>query len=439
MTGCNQAVVGSQGSVSRSRYLNRSVFRGAESRPIHSPAMSARSPRTVIAIGAAIVILAMGVRQSFGLFLSPITSELAIGRETFSLAVALQNLVFGLPLVGILADRIGPKVVLISSGIVYSGALWLASTAESVGDIFLAWGVLPGLALSGASYVVVLGAVGRVVAPERRSTAFGLITAAGSFGMFALVPPAQWLITSFGWRDALQVLAVGLVFIALFALRMPRRDGADEAEGPPEPLPAILRRARSHRGYVLLTTGFFVCGFHVAFVATHLPAYLTDNGLTPAVGATALAMIGIFNIIGSSSFGALGDRYRKRTLLALLYLSRAVVFTLFLVLPLTSATAVGFGAVIGFLWLATVPLTSGIVAQIFGSRYLSTLFGITFLSHQIGAFLGVWLGGRLFDTTGTYTTAWIVAAILGVIAGLIHIPISDEPLAATAEPVESPA
>ncbi len=402
--------------------------------------MSTRSPRTVILLGALIVILAMGVRQSFGLFLSPITADLAMGRETFSLAVALQNLIFGLPLVGILADRAGPRVVLIGSGIVYAVGMWLASLATSVGDIFLSWGVLPGLALSGASYVVVLGAVGRIVTPERRSTAFGLITAAGSFGMFAMVPPAQWLITTFGWREALQVLAVGLALIAVIGAMLPGRSATVAvADQEPVPLPKLLRRARSHRGYVLLTTGFFVCGFHVAFVATHLAAFLTDNGLTAAVGATALAMIGIFNIIGSSSFGTLGDRYRKRTLLSILYLSRAMVFMLFVLLPLTSVTAVAFGAVIGFLWLATIPLTSGIVAQIFGSRYLSTLFGITFLSHQLGAFLGVWLGGRLFDTTGSYTLAWIVAAILGVIAGLLHIPISEDPITVAAQPAESPA
>ncbi len=236
------------------------------------------------------------------------------------------------------------------------------------------------------------------------------------------------------------MLAVGLALIAVIGAMLPGRSATVAvADQEPVPLPKLLRRARSHRGYVLLTTGFFVCGFHVAFVATHLAAFLTDNGLTAAVGATALAMIGIFNIIGSSSFGTLGDRYRKRTLLSILYLSRAMVFMLFVLLPLTSVTAVAFGAVIGFLWLATIPLTSGIVAQIFGSRYLSTLFGITFLSHQLGAFLGVWLGGRLFDTTGSYTLAWIVAAILGVIAGLLHIPISEDPITVAAQPAESPA
>ncbi len=401
--------------------------------------MSIRSPRTIIALGAAIVLLAMGVRQSFGLFLSPITEDLGIGRETFSLAVALQNLVFGLPLVGILADRIGPRMVLVGSGIVYAAGLWIASFVDSAVGIFAAWGILPGLALSGASYVVVLGAVGRVVPAERRSTAFGVITAAGSFGMFAVVPGAQWLLDAFGWRGALQVLAIGIGLIAIIALRFPLRPTVEVDRHLDEPLPDVLRRARSHRGYLLLTAGFFVCGFHVAFVATHLPAYLTDNGLPGFVGATALSLIGVFNIVGSSAFGVMGDRFRKRTLLSILYTSRAAVFALFLLLPLTSSTALVFGATIGFLWLATVPLTSGVVAQIFGSRYLSTLYGITFLSHQVGAFLGVWLGGRVFDATGSYTPVWVAAAILGLVAGLIHLPISDTPLAMKLEPAESTA
>jgi predicted MFS family arabinose efflux permease len=399
--------------------------------------MRERSPRTIILLGGAVVLIAMGVRQSFGLFLSPITDDLEIGRETFSLAVALQNLIFGLPLVGILADRLGARAVLFASGLVYSLGLLLASSMESAAGIFGAWGVLPGLALSGASYVVVLGAVGRVVPPERRSTAFGLITAAGSFGMFAVVPLAQWLLSDLGWRDALQVLGIAVGLIAILGLAFPGRAAHAEVAHLDEPLPTVLRRAWTHRGYLLLTGGFFVCGFHVAFVATHLPAYLTDNGLPEFTGASALALIGVFNIVGSSTFGILGDRFRKRNLLSILYISRAIVFTLFLVIPLTSASALVFGATIGFLWLATVPLTSGVVAQIFGSRYLSTLYGFTFLSHQVGAFLGVWLGGRVFDSTGSYDAVWITAVALGLVAGLIHLPLSDKPL--SAQPAEVPA
>lgn len=399
----------------------------------------APSPRTIIALGAAIVLIAMGVRQSFGLFLSPITGDLGIGRETFSLAVAVQNLIFGLPLVGIFSDRIGARTVLFASGIVYSAALLIASTVDSAAGIFGAWGILPGLALSGASYVVVLGAVGRVVSPERRTTAFGLITAAGSFGMFAVIPGVQWLLSNYGWRTALQVIAIGVGLIAVLGLAFPGRAAHADAAHLDERLPRVLRRAWSHKGYLLLTAGFFVCGFHVAFVSTHLPAYLTDNGLPEVAGATALSLIGVFNIIGSSTFGYLGDRFRKRTLLSGLYLSRAVVFTLFLVIPLTSATALIFGAVIGFLWLATVPLTSGIIAQVFGTRYLSTLYGITFLSHQFGAFLGVWLGGRVFDTTGSYEPVWMMAVALGLVAGLLHLPISEAPLGVELEPAEATA
>ncbi len=401
--------------------------------------MSTRSPRTIIVLGSVIVLIAMGVRQSFGLFLSPITEDLGIGRETFSLAVALQNLIFGLPLVGMLADRVGARKVLFASGVVYAVGLLIASSVDTAAGIFGAWGILPGLALSGASYVVVLGAVGRIVTPERRSTAFGLITAAGSFGMFAVIPGAQWLLSNLGWRNALQVTAIGVGLIAVLGLAFPAHTADADDAHLDEPLPTVLRRAWTHKGYLLLTAGFFVCGFHVAFVATHLPAYLTDNGLTELVGASALSLIGVFNIIGSSTFGVLGDRFRKRTLLSILYISRAVVFTLFLLLPLTSATALIFGSVIGFLWLATVPLTSGIVAQIFGSRYLSTLYGITFLSHQVGAFLGVWLGGRVFDATGSYEPVWVAAVVLGLVAGLIHLPISETPVSVKADPAEAVA
>lgn len=393
--------------------------------------MRDRKAILLILSSALIVMISMGVRQSLGLFLSPITAALSIGRESYSLAMALHNLLFGLPLLGLLADRFGARWILLLGGIFYTSGLLMVAGMGSAAGLFLGIGILTGLALSGASYVVVLGAVAQVVPPGRRTTIFGLITAAGSFGMFALVPIAQWLLARYGWQGAFTALAGLAALISLLALNFSDRPpaptkSANESDEN-ESLRAALGKASTHSGYLLLFAGFFVCGFHVAFIATHMPAFLTDNGISGGVSATALSLIGIFNIFGSLIFGRLGDRYRKKYLLSLLYFARAVVIGLFLLLPLSNATAVAFGGAIGFLWLATVPLTSGTVAQIFGSRYLSTLYGIVFLGHQLGAFLGVWLGGRVYDASGSYTPVWIAAIALGIFAGLVHLPISDQP------------
>lgn len=386
----------------------------------------------VIFAGALIVAISMGTRQSFGLFLQPISVSLGIGRELFSLAMAIQNLIFGLPLMGMLADRYGARPILILGGLLYAAGLLFVAVSPNVLALYLSLGLMAGLGLSSASYVVVLGAVAQAVPLNQRTAAFGLITAGGSFGMFAVVPLAQWLLSSFGWARAMILLAifVWLIVILAFILPVGRKSGdgrSAEAEES-ETMSEILVKASRHSGFWLLFAGFFVCGFHVAFIATHMPAYLADQGLAPSVSATALALIGIFNMIGSYSFGWLGDRFRKKYLLSLLYGSRSVVIILFLMLPLTDLSAIVFGAAIGFLWLATVPLTSGAVAQIFGWRYLSTLYGIVFFGHQLGAFLGVWLGGRLYDTTGSYQIVWLMAIALGVIAALIHLPITDRPL-----------
>jgi MFS family permease len=403
--------------------------------------MLRRRMTVVVLFSALIVIISMGTRQSLGLFLKPITLDLGIGRETFSLAVALQNILFGVPLMGILADRFGSRWILVLGGLLYAGGLLLLSIIQSPPGLFLSLGVLLGLALSSASYVVVLGAVAQVAPPARRSTAFGIITAAGSFGMFAVVPLAQWLLSRFGWQGAFLSLAafVGTIILLSFGLpdtppthRHPSENRMAEATSFAD----VLVKARSHSGYWLLTAGFFVCGFHVAFIATHLPAFLEDQGLSTGVSATALSLIGVFNIFGSYSFGMLGDRFRKKYLLSFLYFSRAIVISLFLLLPLTNMTALAFGGAIGFLWLATVPLTSGTIAQIFGSRYLSSLYGIVFFSHQIGAFLGVWLGGRIFDASGSYTPVWIGAIALGIVASIVHLPITDRPL--EREPLPEP-
>lgn len=390
-----------------------------------------RKATIVIFCSALIVFVSMGIRQSFGLFLSPISRDLGIGREVFSLAIAWQNLIFGLPILGIVADRFGPRWVVAGGALLYAVCFFLLSSVSSPPGLYTVLGVLMGIALSSISYVVVLGAVAQVVAPEKRASFFGLITAAGSFGTFAIVPGVQWLLSDLGWQSSFAFIALVAGASAFLAIGIPQRGrevSPNTVESGDGSLLQALLQARGHSGYWLLNAGFFVCGFHVAFIATHLPAFLTDYGLSKMVGATALSLIGLFNIFGSYLSGQLGDRYRKKYLLSLLYLGRGLVISGFLFIPVTNTSALVFGSLIGFLWLATVPLTSGTVAQIFGSRYLSTLYGIVFFSHQIGSFLGVWLAGRVYDATGSYDLIWIAAIFLAVTSSLVHLPIADKPL-----------
>jgi predicted MFS family arabinose efflux permease len=381
----------------------------------------------VVLTGAAMVFLTMGTRQSIGLFLKPVTDELGSNRESFALAVAAHNLILGLPLAAMAADRLGPRRVVAAAGLLMGSGLVLAGQADGMLVFGVSLAVLFGIAASGASFVVVIGAVGRAVPAHKQTFGFGFVTAGASVGMFAMVPVAQALIDGFDWRGALTILGVvAFVLIAAASRLLPADDHADpvDAAAATDSLTAAVGRAFRNRSYVLLTSGFFVCGFHVAFIASHLPAYLTDEGLSDGTAAVALAMIGLFNIGGSLLAGWMGDRYRRRTLLSFLYLARAIVMTIFLLTPLTAASALVFGAAMGLLWLSTVPLTSGLVAAIFGPRYLSTLFGIVFLSHQVGAFLGVWLGGRVYDSSGGYGPVWVIAVALGVVAALIHLPIA---------------
>ena len=389
-----------------------------------------RRQTTIIVLFSALTVLAsMGIRQSFGLFLQPISDSLSLGREVFSLAIALQNVVFGLPLFGMIADRYGARWVVLGGALLYAAGCLLVPASSGPLGLYLTLGLIIGLGLGSTTYVVVLGAVARVVHPANRSTTFGIVTAAGSFGTFALVPGLQWVIVHAGWQASFVVSAALIGWVVLLAFGFPRQPSAHATRPHGEgTLMQALLRARGHSGYWLLNAGFFVCGFHVAFIATHLPSFLTDGGLPRMIGATALSLIGLCNIFGSSLFGWLGDRYRKKYLLSALYFSRAVVIGLFLFVPLTSFSALLFGGLIGFLWLATVPLTSGTVAQIFGARYLSTLYGIVFFSHQAGSFLGVWLAGLLYDSTGSYDSVWWLAIALGVVAALLHLPIADRPL-----------
>lgn len=391
---------------------------------------AAPSPRTVIICGALIVTFAMGVRQAFGLFLPQMSAALDIGRGEFGLALAIQNLLFGLvqPWVGAMADRHGAGRVLALGTLLYAAGLVAASYATSALGVNLSLGVMVGMALAGTTFVVVLGVAGRVVPAEHRGLAFGLITAGGSLGQFLIVPVGQMLLTELGYRLALIALA-GVV-----ALCLPLALGLRGTPAPAGPLEAdqtlaeALREAGRHRGYWLLNAGFFVCGFHIAFIATHFPAYLDDRGLGLAIGASALALVGLFNIFGSYAFGVGGDRWRKKYLLSGIYGARAVVIAVFLALPLTPASALVFAAAMGFLWLGTVPLTSGLVSQIFGVRYLSTLYGIVFLSHQVGSFFGAWLAGYAYDASGSYDFAWTASIALGIAAMLLHLPIRDRPV-----------
>ena len=386
----------------------------------------------VLGCGSLMIFMSIGIRQGMGLFLEPITSTLGMDRETFSLAIAWQNLILALPLFGVAADLMGFRRVALLGGVVYGGGLWLASQSETAWELYANLGGIVGVGIGLSGMIVVLGAVGKVAPAERRSTAFGIVTVASSIGMFTMIPLLQFLIERYGWNGALETAGLAVLAISLLALGLPGKTSSEEnnSQSKSEPelsLGKTLNGARTHSGYLLLNLGFFVCGFHVAFIATHLPAYLQGEGVSPSAASWALAMIGLFNIFGSLIFGRLGDSLSKKYLLSLLYALRTVVFSLFLVIPLSDFTAIAFGAAIGFLWLATVPLTSGIVAQVFGTRYLTTLWAIVFFSHQLGAFLGIWLGGRVYDSTGSYTTVWLAAIALGLIAAVVHLPIREQP------------
>ena len=380
----------------------------------------------IIAAGAFFICATMGIRQSFGLFLLPYTSELGIGRDTFSFAIALQNIIWGLasPLFGALADRRGPVPAVALGGLLYTTGLLIMASADSGFALGLAQ-MFVGGGMAGAGFSVVLGTVGKVTRPEKRSFALAIVTAAGSFGQFAIVPLAQLGIDLFDMRGGILLLTVfaALIIAAAPLLRLPPdavRARAGDANSE------VLKIALTSKSYVLLFCGFFVCGFQVVFVSTHLPAYVSDAGLPGSAAATALALIGLFNIFGTLVCGWVGDRMPKKDALAIFYLLRSLVIVLFLLLPLTPATVAVFGAAIGFLWLGTVPLTSGLVAVFYGPRHLSMLYGVIFVSHQLGSFLGAWLGGVLFELSGSYDIVWYIAIALGVAAAVLHYPIQEK-------------
>ncbi|WP_306142087.1 MFS transporter [Roseibium sp. MMSF_3412] len=387
-------------------------------------------PRLVLFAGALIALVALGMRHSFGLFLGPVTGGLsAVDRETFGFAIALQNLMWGIaqPFAGMIADRFGSARVIFAGGLFYAGGLLCASAASTSLGLVLGLGVLVGIGLSATSYAVVLGAVGRRFPPERRTSALGVASLGGSLGIFLSVPVTLSLIDSLTWPLALVSLALVAATICVLA---PVLNGRSVEPGADQSLRSALSEALSHRGFLLLVLGFFVCGFQLAFIGTHLPAYLLDRHLPGWLGGAALATIGATNIAGTFVCGLLGDRISKKKILVVLYLARAVAVAVFVMVPPSDISVLLFAAVMGFTWLGTVPLTTGIVAQIFGARYLATLVGIVFLMHQTGSFLGAWLGGLVFEQTGSYDIMWWSVVAFGLLAALVHLPINERPLAA---------
>ncbi len=394
----------------------------------------------IIAAGCAIAILSFGPRSAIGAFQRDVLVDNNWTRDVFSLAVAIQNLMWGLgqPLAGGFADRFGAPRVLIVGAALYAAGLVIMGLSTTPVVFGLSAGLLIGLGLSGASFNLVLGAFGRLVPENRRSMAFGFGTAAGSLGQFLFAPLAVALIQNFDWRNTSFIFAAMMTVIVplSFFLAYPREAPAANAASA-APAPTILQaitQAFSHRSYVLLVIGYFTCGFQLAFITTHFQIYLTDKGLDPRTGGWAFAMIGIFNMVGSLASGWAGSRMPRRYILAFIYFSRALTTLIFLVVPATPASALIFGAVTGLLWLSTVPPTSSLVGIMFGQRNFAMLYGFTFVSHQIGGFLGALLGGTIYEATGSYTPVWMLSIFFGVASALINLPIEERPAAAKAVP-----
>jgi MFS family permease len=382
----------------------------------------------VLICGAAIVTLSMGIRHGFGLWLQPITQAQGWTRQTFALALAVQNLSWGVIgiFAGMLADRFGAFRVVIAGALLY--ALGLVGMAlSSTGLLFtLTAGVLIGAAQAGTTYAVIYGVIGRNISAAKRSWAMGVAAAAGSFGQFLMVPVEGFLISSLGWKEALLVLGGAVLLIAPLAFGLREtRFGAGQSPAREQTIGQALKEAFKYPSFQLLMAGYFVCGFQVVFIGVHMPSYLKDKGLSPQVASYALALIGLFNVFGTYAAGALGQKLSKKNILAFIYLARTVVIAVFLAAPLSPASVYVFASLMGLLWLSTVPPTNAVVAQIFGIQHLSMLGGFVFFSHQIGSFMGVWLGGLLYDRTGSYDIVWYIAIALGVFAALINLPVRE--------------
>ena len=387
-----------------------------------------------LAIALACVLLAVnfGLRSSLGLFLKPVSETFGYGREVFAFSLALQNLFWGLsqPIAGAFADKFGTSRVIIVGTLFYSLGLYITATADNFMGLHIGAGILIGMGIAGTGLGVILPAMARMVSPEKRAMALGIGTAAGSAGQFLLIPVAREFLVAYGWQTALIIMAIGALSMILFS---PVFKG-DEIKNttldnePSQTLKEALNEASGHIHYWLLIAGFFVCGFQLAFIVVHMPSYLADKGFDSSVAAASLSIIGLCNIFGSLISGHLSGIYSKKWILTYIYAARSIIIVLFLITPISTFTIYAFSFATGFLWLATVPPTSGLVAQMFGLRFMGTLYGIVFLNHQIGSFTGVWIGGYLFDTTGSYDQVWWWAAIIAAITALIHVYIDERPI-----------
>ena len=384
-----------------------------------------RTPLVVLICGGIILTLSLGTRHSFGLYLQPMTLDLGWNRQTFAIALAIQNLVYGLatPFAGMIADKFGAAKALIGGTLLYALGMVLMAHSTTGWEFTLSAGLLVGTGLSCSGFATVFGVIGRAFPPEKRTVVLGIAGAAGSFGQFLMLPYGQTMITHLGWQNALLICAATLFLILPLSSALSEKGRV--ADVSKQSIPEALREAFGHSGYMLLCSGYFVCGFQLMFISVHFPAYLIDQRMTPETGMMALALIGLFNIFGTYLWGWLGQHYTKKYVLSVLYFTRAVAFAIFITLPLTPFSVYLFAATIGFLWLGTVPVTSGLIAQIFGVKYLATLTGIAFLFHQVGSFLGVWIAAYLFDSTGSYRLMWWLTIALGVLAALINMPIND--------------
>lgn len=371
--------------------------------------------------------MTFGPRSAMGFFQLPMISETGFDRATFGMAMAIQNLMWGLgqPVFGALADRFGTWRILFLAGLLYASGLFLMAQAHTPALLYLSGGLLMGLGIAAGSFGIVLASFARNVAPENRSFVFGVGTAAGSAGMFLFAPYSQALINTYGWSDALVILGVMMLVIPLLAIPLRGNSSSGNQQTYQQTARQAFKEAIGHQSYVLLIAGFFVCGFQVAFITAHFPAYIADLGIEPRYAVIGLAMIGFFNIIGSLASGVLGQRYSKPYLLSLIYISRSIAVTAFLLLPKSPTSVVIFSIVMGLLWLSTVAPTNGLVAVMFGTRHLGMLSGIVFLSHQVGSFLGVWLGGKFYDMFGSYDPVWWLGVALGIFAALVHWPIKE--------------
>lgn len=390
-----------------------------------------RTPFVVLTCGTLVLLVTFGARQISGLFIAPMSADLGWDRDVLSSAIALQALVWGAstPFAGAVADRFGAARVVALGGILYAVGLLLLARVETPLGAMLSLGVLTGFGMSTAGFSIILAVISRSVGDDRRSFYLGVASAGGSSGQFVLVPATQYLIDGEGWVFTLVALAVLVGLVVPLSAALASGNAEEQPQTRQQSFREALTEAAQHRGFLLLNSVYFVCGFQVSFISAHLPGYLTDAGAPASLAAWGLAFVGLFNIVGCFFWGRLGDVYAKKYLLSVIYLTRAIAMTIFVLLPISEASVLVFASVMGMLWLATVPLTSGMVAQIFGLQYMATLVGVVFLSHQLGSALGVWLGGEIHAATGSYDMIWWIAIALGLVASFLNLPIDDRPVA----------